>query len=276
MVYHANFENKMKSSQKGALFAAPLIYFWAGGGYNRKKPPLRQTEGDDMKIAGLQKTTLLDYPGKVACTVFLAGCNFRCPYCQNAEIAFAPGGENIAEDELLSFLQKRKGVLDGVCITGGEPLLGDITPLLARIKGLGYAVKLDTNGSFPDKLEALCKAGLVDFVAMDIKNSPQKYALTTGVPVDMGAVRASAAFLLGGGCACELRTTVVRGLHAEEDMEAIGQWLAGAERYFLQNFRDSDAVPTRGLAPCTEEELRAMLLRLQAYIPAARIRGEGE
>lgn len=233
-------------------------------------------EEGKMKIAGLQKTTLLDYPGKVACTVFLAGCNFRCPYCQNAEIAFAPGGENIAEKELLSFLQKRKGVLDGVCITGGEPLLGDITPLLARIKDLGYAVKLDTNGSFPDKLAALCEAGLVDFVAMDIKNAPQKYALTAGVPVDMGAIRASADFLLGGGCGYEFRTTVVRGLHTEDDMEEIGIWLAGAERYFLQNFRDSDAVPTRGLLPCTEGELRAMLLRLQAYIPAARIRGEGE
>ena len=127
-----------------------------------------------MKIAGLQKTTLLDYPGKVACTVFLAGCNFRCPYCQNAEIAFAQGGEDIPQEELLAFLRRRRGILDGVCVTGGEPLVhARIGELLRKIKALGYAVKLDTNGSFPARLKALCAEGLVDFVAMDIKHAPR-------------------------------------------------------------------------------------------------------
>ena len=230
-----------------------------------------------MKIAGLQKTTLLDFPGKVACTVFLAGCNFRCPYCQNAEIAFAPGGEDIAPEELFSLLRRRRGILDGVCVTGGEPLLhADLADLLRAIKALGYAVKLDTNGSFPDRLRALCAAGLVDFVAMDIKHSPARYAEAAGAGADVDAVRASAAFLLGGTLPYEFRTTVVHGLHTAADMEAIGQWLRGAQRYYLQNFRDSDAVPTRGLAPCTEEELRDFRQRLLPYIPAARIRGEGE
>ena len=139
-----------------------------------------------MTIAGLQKTTLLDYPGKVACTVFLSGCNFRCPFCQNSEILTGSGGEQIPEAELFAFLERRRGILDGVCVSGGEPLLGDVAPLLERIKGLGYSVKIDTNGAFPEKLKELYGRGLVDFVAMDVKNSPQKYEKTAGARVDIG------------------------------------------------------------------------------------------
>ena len=143
-----------------------------------------------MRICGLQKTTLLDYPGKVACTVFLGGCNFRCPFCQNSEILSAASPAAYTEEELFAFLQKRRGILEGVCVSGGEPLLHEEAEgLLKKIKVFGYCVKVDTNGSFPARLKKLCKAGLVDFVAMDIKNSPAKYAQTCGATVELAAER---------------------------------------------------------------------------------------
>ena len=227
-----------------------------------------------MEIAGLQKTTLLDYPGKVACTVFLSGCNFRCPFCQNSEILAGSGGEQIPEEELFAFLERRRGILDGVCVSGGEPLLGDVAPLLERIKGLGYSVKIDTNGAFPEKLKELYGRGLVDFVAMDIKNSPQKYEKTAGARVDTGKIKESAAFLMESGIPYEFRTTCVKPLHRPEDFIYIGQWLAGAKAYFLQNFRQSDAVPAKGLAPFAPAELTAIRSLLLPYIPNVKIRGE--
>lgn len=227
-----------------------------------------------MEIAGLQKTTLLDYPGKVACTVFLSGCNFRCPFCQNSEILTGSGGEQIPEEELFAFLERRRGILDGVCVSGGEPLLGDVAPLLERIKGLGYSVKIDTNGAFPEKLKELYGRGLIDFVAMDIKNSPQKYEKTAGVRVDTGKIKESAAFLMECGVGYEFRTTVVKQLHAGEDFVRIGQWLRGAKAYFLQTFRDTETVLRPGLTPCTEAEMQAFKRLLLPFIPNARIRGE--
>ena len=227
-----------------------------------------------MTIAGLQKTTLLDYPGKVACTVFLSGCNFRCPFCQNSEILTGSGGEHIPEEELFAFLERRRGILDGVCVSGGEPLLGDVAPLLERIKGLGYSVKIDTNGAFPEKLKELYGRGLVDFVAMDIKNSPQKYEKTAGARVDIGKIKESAAFLMESGVGYEFRTTVVKQLHAGEDFVRIGQWLRGAKAYFLQTFRDTETVLRPGLTPCTEAEMQAFKRLLLPFIPNARIRGE--
>lgn len=227
-----------------------------------------------MTIAGLQKTTLLDYPGKVACTVFLSGCNFRCPFCQNSEILTGSGGEQIPEEELFAFLERRRGILDGVCVSGGEPLLGDVAPLLERIKGLGYSVKIDTNGAFPEKLKELYGRGLVDFVAMDIKNSPQKYEKTAAARVDTGKIKESAAFLMESGVGYEFRTTVVKQLHAGEDFVRIGQWLRGAKAYFLQTFRDTETVLRPGLTPCTEAEMQAFKRLLLPFIPNARIRGE--
>lgn len=227
-----------------------------------------------MKIAGLQKTTLLDYPGRVACTIFLSGCNFRCPFCQNAEILDGQGGEDISEGELYAFLEKRRGILDGACVSGGEPLLGDVAPLLRKLKELGYAVKIDTNGSFPEKLKALYAEGLVDYVAMDIKNSPQKYAKTAGAAVDMKKIEESAAFLMESGAAYEFRTTAVRELHSGEDFVRIGQWLRGAKAYFLQAFRDGETVLRPGLTPPTEGEMQAFKRILQPFIPAVKIRGE--
>ncbi len=226
-----------------------------------------------MKIAGLQKTTLLDFPGRVACTVFLSGCNFRCPFCQNGEILDGRE-ENLSKEELFAFLAKRRGILDGVCVTGGEPLVQDIAPFLREIRALGYAVKLDTNGSFPARLKELCAEGLVDFVAMDIKNSPERYAATAGVSVNLDAVRESAAFLMESGIEYEFRTTVVKELHRAEDFVRIGQWLKGAKRYFLQAFRDGDAVLRRGLTACSDEEMQVFKQLMKPFIPNVLIRGE--
>ena len=227
-----------------------------------------------MKLAGLQKTTLLDFPGKVACTVFLSGCNFRCPFCQNAEILDGSISD-ISEEEFFAFLNKRRGLLDGVCVSGGEPLIhADIGEFLGKIKELGFAVKVDTNGAFPDRLKALCGEGLVDYVAMDVKNSPERYAKTAGAEIDIGKIKESAAFLMSGAVGYEFRTTVVKQLHRAEDMLKIGQWLKGAQAYFLQNFRDSDTVLKRGLSPLSDEELEAFKRLLRPFIPAVRIRGE--
>lgn len=227
-----------------------------------------------MRICGLQKTTLLDYPGKVACTLFLGGCNFRCPFCQNAELLDGKGGEDISEEELFSFLSRRQGILDGVCVTGGEPLLSDVRPLLSRIKELGFSVKLDTNGSFPARLKALVADRLVDCVAMDIKTAFSRYKKVAGADVDVAKIEESADFLLGGSLPYEFRTTVAQELHSAEDMLEIGRRLRGAKAYFLQNFRDGDTVLRRGLHPLTDEQLRTFKNLLLPYIPATRIRGE--
>lgn len=227
-----------------------------------------------MVIAGLQKTTLLDYPGKVACTVFLAGCNFRCPFCQNWEIITGKG-EDIKKEELFDFLRKRRGILDGVCVTGGEPLVNaDIEDFISDIKALGYFVKLDTNGSFPDKLRSLVEKKLIDTVAMDVKNCPSRYAATAGCPVDLEKIDESVKFLLSDAVDYELRTTVVDELHDGKGMLELAQWIAGAKRYFLQNFKDSEAVRYGNLTPCTDEKLNAFIDVMRPLVPLAKIRGE--
>ena len=229
-----------------------------------------------MNIQGLQKLTLLDYPGRVACTVFLAGCNFRCPFCHNASlVTHIDPANDISREEVLAFLKKRQGILDGVCITGGEPLLSpDLETFMDKVKEMGYLIKLDTNGAFPQTLRTLAAEGLLDCVAMDIKNSPERYAKTAGVPVDIGAVKESAAFLLDGNIDYEFRTTVVKELHRAEDFLRIGEWLRGAKRYFLQTFRDGESVLRRGLTPCSDAEMRAFKKLLLPYIPNTLLRGE--
>jgi pyruvate formate lyase activating enzyme len=228
-----------------------------------------------MDIQGLQKMTLLDYPGKVACTIFLGGCDLRCPFCHNAPLLSGRLRAQMTQDELLAFLAKRKGLLDGVCLTGGEPLLRpDLEQLLREIKDLGYAMKLDTNGTHPERLRALAKQGLVDYVAMDVKNSPQRYARTVGVPdLDLTAIEQSVAFLLEGTLDYELRTTVVKEFHDEASFRAIGLWLAGAKRYFLQSFVDRDTVLLPGLHPCARDELETFADILRPDIPAVALRG---
>lgn len=233
-----------------------------------------------MLISGLQKLTLLDYPGKVACTLFTSGCNFRCPFCHNAslvlpELAGQCDGA-ISEDELLLFLRKRQGVLDGVAITGGEPLLHkDLPSFLEKVRALGFMIKLDTNGTFPERLMDVVSAGLVDRVAMDIKNSPELYAKTVGLDtLDIGAIERSKDFLLGGTVDYEFRTTVVRGLHTRESIVGAAQWIAGAKEYYLQQFKDSgQIIAIDGLSAYDEKEMHSLAEAAAQYVPSVQVRG---
>ncbi len=228
-----------------------------------------------MKIHGLQKMTLLDFPGRVACTVFFGGCDMRCPFCHNAELLDGTAPAIMDEEELLAFLKKRQGLLDGVAFTGGEPLLQkDLPELTAKIRDLGYPVKLDTNGMHPEWLERMMKEGLVQYVAMDIKNSPERYAETAGLPeMDLAPVRESVSLLMNGETDYEFRTTVVAELHDDRSFEQIGQWIKGARHYYLQKFTDRDTVPFEGLHAPTDEQMRKWAEMLRPDIPAVELRG---
>lgn len=229
-----------------------------------------------MKLAGLQKLTLLDFPGHVACTVFTAGCNLRCPFCHNSELVLPERTPpRLDEEEFFSFLSKRQGILEGICVTGGEPLLqGDIAPFLQRIKELGFAVKLDTNGCFPTVLRSLVEEGLVDFVAMDIKNSPARYGETVGIDhFDLTPVQESVSFLLSGVVDYEFRTTVTAQHHDEDSFRDIARWIAGAKRYALQEFKDSGDILSGGLTPCSEAQMEGFLSILKPLVPGAFLRG---
>lgn len=228
-----------------------------------------------MKIQGLQKMTLLDFPGKVACTVFLGGCDFRCPFCHNGELLDGSAPAVMDDAELLKFLKGRRGLLDGVAITGGEPLLRkDLPDLLRAIRDLGFAVKVDTNGNHPDALDGLLREGLADYIAMDIKNSPEKYALTAGLKsLDLAPIRRSVELLMDGSIPYEFRTTVVDELHGAADFEAIGQWISGAKAYFLQAFTDRDSVPYAGLHAPSRENLEKYASIARVYVPYTSIRG---
>ena len=228
-----------------------------------------------MVLHGLQKMTLLDFPGRVACTVFLGGCDFRCPFCHNFELADGTAKPVMDDAELFAFLEKRRGLLDGVAVTGGEPCLHPELPeLLRRVRDMGYAVKLDTNGAHPDRLEAILREGLADYVAMDIKNSPEKYARTAGLErLDLAPVRRSVQLLMASPADYEFRTTVVDELHEAHDFEAIGAWIAGAKRYFLQAFTDRDSVPFANLHAPSAEKLRAYADIARRFVPDTRLRG---
>jgi len=234
-----------------------------------------------MHIAGLQKMTLLDFPGKVACTVFLQGCNFRCPFCHNSDLLGKEGPEGMTDRELLSFLEKRRGILDGVCITGGEPTLQpELENLIRAIKEMGYAVKLDTNGAKPEVLKKLSQQGLLDYVAMDIKNSPEGYGETVGVPrMDISGVEQSIKFLLEGEQPYEFRTTVVAELHNETTMESMGKWLSSLvpgkkpAKLFLQGYIDRDSVLQKGLHACSREQMEGYVRIVAPFVDAVEIRG---
>ena len=228
-----------------------------------------------MNIHGLQKMTLLDFPGRVACTVFLGGCDFRCPFCHNFELVDGSAPAVMDDAALYAFLGKRRGLLEGVAITGGEPCLRpDLPALMRRIRDMGYAVKLDTNGNHPDRLGAILSEGLADYVSMDIKNSPEKYAQTAGLAhIDLEPIRESVRLLMGGGADYEFRTTVVDELHEAKDFEAIGQWIAGAKRCFLQAFTDRDSVPFAGLHAPSADALRGYADIVRRYVPDTQLRG---
>ncbi len=229
-----------------------------------------------MIIYGLQKLSLLDYPEKTACTVFTGGCNFRCPYCHNASLVIGLNTvEPIDNDEFFAFLNKRKNILDGVCVTGGEPLLQpDIAEFIRKIKQLGYSVKLDTNGSFPDKLQQLVDEKLVDYVAMDIKNSPEKYSLTTGVAdLEFSEINRSVEFLLSNAVDYEFRTTVVKELHKKEDFTSVGEWIKGAKQYFIQSFIDSGDILGGTFSAYGITELEDIKDLMRGYVKETHIRG---
>ena len=225
---------------------------------------------------GLQKLTLLDFPGQVACTVFSKGCNFACPFCHNASLVNGVGELPFSEQDIVDFLKKRTGILDGVCFTGGEPLLFDRLFYLAeKARQLGYKVKLDTNGSFPERLKEAVDKKLVDYVAMDIKASPEKYPELCGNAFVLDAVKASVEFLKTAPVEFEFRTTVVNSLHQIGEFAAIGQWIGPVKRYFLQPFADSgDILGGDATAYAVSDEfVKACLEELQKYVPAAVIRG---
>lgn len=231
-----------------------------------------------MKVTGIQKLTLLDYPGVVACTVFTAGCNFRCPFCHNAMLVLPEQIDNecLTDDEVFGFLKKRRGVLDGVAVTGGEPLLhADMPEFLARVKELGYKIKLDTNGSNPELLSEIVKNKLVDRVAMDIKNAPEEYARTIGLKsFDIAPVERSKEMLLRGDIDYEFRTTVVKGIHTKESLIGAAKWIKGAREYYLQQFKDSgNLILPDGLSAYDEKQMHALADAVRDYVPTVEVRG---
>lgn len=229
-----------------------------------------------MIIHGFQKMTLLDFPGRVACTIFTASCNLRCPFCHNAGLVTRlDAAERIDESEIFAYLDKRRGILDGVCITGGEPTLqADLADFVRRVRSLGYAVKLDTNGTKPDTLAALLDENLLDYVAMDVKNCPVRYAETVGISdFDLSSIQKSMDLLLGGTLDFEFRTTVTNELHTPQDIGDLAAWIAGAPRYFLQPFVDSGNLIGHGLSAPNTQKLEEMLREAQRFVPSSSIRG---
>lgn len=229
-----------------------------------------------MNIQGLQKLTLLDYPGKMACVIFTAGCNMRCPFCHNSRLVINPEKESeLSVEEVLTFLKKRQGILDGVVITGGEPLLqSDIKELIIRTRELGYPVKIDTNGTFPDRLKELVNEGLVDYVAMDIKNAPELYGETVGISgFDISKIKESIAFLLENKVEYEFRTTVVREFHSVFGMENLGKLIKGAKRHYIQSFVDSGETIVFGLSAVPKDEMESMRNIMLRYVDSCELRG---
>lgn len=228
-----------------------------------------------MKIHGLQKMTLLDFPGHVACTVFLGGCDLRCPFCHNAELLDMNAPEVMNDQELLKFLKGRQGLLDGVAITGGEPMMrNDLPELLEAIRELGFGIKIDTNGNHPKLLKSIVSSGLADYIAMDIKNSPERYVETIGLPAfDTSKVRESIEYLMSGPVKYEFRTTVVKEFHDADSFRGIAEWISGAENYFLQCFVDRESVPFAGLNAYSREELEGFADIVRQTVKHVEVRG---
>lgn len=228
-------------------------------------------------FAGLQKLTLLDFPGQVACTLFTRGCNMRCPFCHNASLVVRANEQKMyTNEEILAFLKKRQGVLDGVAITGGEPtLMPGLADFMIQVRALGYKIKLDTNGTRPEVLKSIVRGGLVDYVAMDIKNCREKYGETIGFDssYDLSPIDESIAFLMEGNVDFEFRTTVSKTYHTQEDIIKIGKWISGDEKYFLQQFKDSGDIIGAQIEGYGEETMRSLLDKILPFVPNAQLRG---
>ncbi len=229
-----------------------------------------------MEIHGFNKTTLLDYPGHVAATVFTGGCNFRCPFCHNSNLVLNPASQpQIPEEEVFAHLEKRRGILEGVCITGGEPTLQpDLPDFIRKVKELDYPVKLDTNGYEPKVLRRLLEEGMLDYVAMDIKAAPEHYAEAAGCPgLDFSRIEESIHILKNCGIPYEFRTTVVQGLHTVEEFTAIGRLLEGSRAYYLQYFRENENVIQDGFGVFSEETMAEIKKSLEYHIGGVWLRG---
>jgi len=231
-----------------------------------------------MYFGGLQKLTLIDYPGKLAATIFTLGCNFRCPYCHNPELvlpALIEKQPKISEEEVLNFLKERKGLLEGLCLTGGEPLLyPELKDFIKKVKALGYFIKLDTNGSFPEYLKDLIKEKLIDYAAMDIKAPKEKYHLFTLNKVPLEKINRTIEIIKEGKIDYEFRTTLTPELLTEEDILKIGEWLKPAKKYFLQQFKaiktlDKDFLKKK---PWPEDKVLALKEKLKPYFEICEIR----
>lgn len=228
-----------------------------------------------MKFGGLQKLTLLDYPGKVACTLFTVGCNMRCPFCHNRPLVLGGNAQaELTEQYVLEFLAKRKNVLEGVCLTGGEPLLqSGVEEFLAKVKAMGYYVKLDTNGAYTEKLVRVVELGLVDYVAMDVKNSKSDYQRTVGCDVNIEKICLSVEFLKSGVCDYEFRTTVTGTFHSDQSVSEMAKWLMGAKSWYLQQFVDSGDLIDRSVVGCDNSTMQRYLEIARKYVPNAQLRG---
>lgn len=229
-----------------------------------------------MQIYGFNKLTLLDYPGHLAALIFLGGCNMRCPFCQNASLVINPTAQPIIpEEEVLALLEKRKNILEGVCISGGEPTLyPDLPDFIRRIKAYGYQVKLDTNGLNPTMIKSLLQDKLIDYIAMDIKNSKDKYAITSGISnIDTNKIEKSIALLLSSSIDYEFRTTIIKELHTKEDILSIGKWIKGAKAYYLQTYKDSGDILSPGLSSHSKETLTTYVTLLAPYVQHVSLRG---
>lgn len=230
---------------------------------------------ENVHFYGIQKVTLLDYPGNVACTLFTGGCNFKCPFCHNSDLVFLP--EHIVEipiNNINEFLKKRTRVLEGVCISGGEPLLHlEIIDYLRKIKKMGYKIKIDTNGSFPKRLKSIVQEGLVDYVAVDIKNSPEDYAKTIGIEnYDVSPIDETIHYLLENEVDYEFRTTVIKEYHNNMSMKKLAEWIKGAKKYYIQNFRDNENVIMKGLHRIDDETLQCFKNIVSPYVDMCEIR----
>lgn len=229
-----------------------------------------------MNISGIQKLTLLDFPGRLACTVFTTGCNFRCPFCHNASLVLPGKGEHIETEQVISFLKKREGVLEGVCITGGEPCFQDgIEEFIQEVRSMGFLVKLDTNGSFPEKLSSLLEKKLLDYVAMDIKTSKEKYLRVCGIKNErlLQNVIESVEILKKSSVEHEFRTTTAKELQTSDDFERIGEWLKGEKRYFIQQYRADGELIGEELTPYEKKELLTFADIMRRYVTNVDIRG---
>jgi pyruvate formate lyase activating enzyme len=229
-----------------------------------------------MQIHGFNKTTLLDYPGHLAATLFLGGCNMRCPFCHNSSLVTNTASQPIiGVEEVLTTLAKRRNILEGVCITGGEPTIyPDLWELITAIKDLGFKIKLDTNGTNPSILKALVAGHLVDYVAMDIKNSKENYSLSSGVATsDLKQVSESVSFLLTNPIPYEFRTTIVKEHHTQQDILSIGQWINGAKAYYLQSYKDSGDILSPGLSSHSKETLLSFVTLLTPFVEQVSLRG---